>query len=128
MDISQINEYIAHLDTLEEKNQISDGYHTFGELYSHRVQLYILVCALLQKKGYYIWRSEKHHDDSQIEGMFVMGINTEKDKQISYHMEIESFWKQTNFADTLEQAPHYDLHNSDDVLERLQVLLAEIQI
>lgn len=104
---------------------ISDGYHTFDELYEHRITLFIAFCKILaDKDGHWsseIWRSKLHHDGSEYEGWFIMGINKEAGCQMSYHLPF-SKWEETEFAETLEKAPEWDGHTSQDVLERLRRL------
>lgn len=112
-------------------NDISDGYHTFGELYDHRITLFIALCRQLFKgyeedhfiPQYAVWRS-KHHSDGELAfggNWFVLGISEEKGDQITYHLPIER-WEETDFAKTLEKAPEWDGHTSADVLERLKSL------
>jgi len=100
---------------------ISDGYHTFGELYDHRIILYITLSRLLHSvnSSHKIWRTIKHSDNSIINGWFVMGINEEAGSQITYHLPIE-YWDECRFAETLDKAPEYDNHSSKDVLLRLK--------
>lgn len=72
-----------------------------------------------------IWRSKNHSDGEICFGtgtQFVLGIEKEKGKQITYHIPIER-WDETDFAETLEIAPEWDGHSSNDVLERLKSLL-----
>jgi len=111
-------------DIINKENigELSDGYHTFNELYKHRHNLFIALCKLLsQNKKYQIWRSKKHFDGTMYEGWFIMGINTEKGKQISYHLPI-FMWAICQFAETLLKAPEFDGHSSNDVLKRLKQL------
>ena len=104
---------------------ISDGYHTFGELYEHGVALYIALCKSIVELGAQsphsprIWRSELHSDGIYFDGWFILGIGTEKGKQITYHLPF-SKWEETKFAETLDKAPEWDGHTSADVLERLK--------
>ncbi len=104
-----------------------DGYHTFDELYEHRISLYIQLCKQIylqpysNTKKYDIWRSKKHHDGTMFDGMFIMGIGTGKGKQITYHLPLKK-WMETRFAKTLDFAPKFDNHTSDDVLKRLNTL------
>jgi hypothetical protein len=111
----------ANLNT----NDISDGYHTFGELYEHRISLYIKLCEwatwLGDSRTERVWRSKLHHDGSSFDGWFILGISELSGKQISYHLPI-SKWDECNFADTLDKAPEWDGHTSNDVLERLKQL------
>jgi hypothetical protein len=119
-----------------ETNLISDGYHTFGELYEHRTTNFLVLCrtkVMLNYSDNYIadykglapvshnvWRSKNHSDGEPAFGgtWFVLGIGIKPGKQITYHLPIEA-WDKTSFADTLEQAPEWDGHTSADVLERL---------
>ena len=112
------------INGINKTGSISDGYHTFDELYDHRDILFIGVCQLIvkSKPENPVWRSKKHHDGSMYEDQFIMGIHKEPGRQISYHMPLER-WEETNFAETLESAPEWDKHTSDDVLERLKQLL-----
>lgn len=127
------NELSCEVDSLTD---VSDGYHTIAELYDHRITLYIALCkqiddfALFRKNicGNNIefddlpWRSKVHGDGNPAyEGWFIMGIGKEEGKQISYHIPL-SRWEETDFAETLEQAPSWDGHTSNDVLNRLKEL------
>lgn len=58
---------------------------------------------------------------SKYYGWFILGINREKGKQISYHVPLKR-WKETDFAQTLDKAPKFDGHTSQDVLNRLKTL------
>lgn len=101
---------------------ISDGFHTFEELYDHRITLFIALCkALRQPYAPEIWRSKVNGDGGIWEGLFIMGIFKEPGKQITYHLPL-SRWEETDFAETLDQAPDFDGHSSYDVLERLKQL------
>lgn len=101
-------------------DDVSDGYHTIGELYDHRITLYIALCRALKNGN--VWRSQKHFDGSNYDGWFVLGIFFKKGKQITYHIPNER-WNETDFAETFEKAPaEWDGHTSADVLERLKQL------
>lgn len=110
-----------------QDGDISDGYHTFDELYEHRVTLFIALCKKIfvtefeNRKIESVWKSKLHHDGSEYEGWFIMGIYQDKGSQISYHLPL-SKWEETDFAITLEKAPEWDGHTSKDVLERLKNL------
>lgn len=116
VSVSAINELIKHVDA----NKVSDGYHTIGELYEHRVSLYIKLCKKLSFKEV-VWRSKLHSDGSSFDGWFLLGIHKEKNEQITYHLPIER-WNETDYAETLDQAPEFDGHTSSDVLDRLRLL------
>ena len=112
-----------------------DGYHTFDELYDHRITLFIALCRHMHELlgmenpgKFKVWRSKRHSDGELCFGtgtQYVLGIGTEKGKQITYHIPIER-WDDTNFVGLndgdLEKAPEFDGHTSDDVLNRLKEL------
>ena len=104
-----------------DEAEISDGYHTFTELYDHRIALYIALCRYVHKKYHGAWRSKVHSDGSVIEGWFILGLGSEKGRQITYHLP-ESRWSECDFAETLSQAPEWDGHAPKDVIERLKTL------
>jgi hypothetical protein len=124
MNDNQLNSLIRELVKEEEikTDNISDGYHTFGELYRHRIILYITLCKQLAKDNTYnVWRSEKHSDGSSYEGWFIMGVEY-NGMQISYHINM-SYWEQTNFAKTLDLGLPWDGHTSEDVLKRISEII-----
>ena len=66
-----------------DPGEISDGYHTFNELYAHRSALFL---ALLKSHGGG-WAAEKHNDGTMHEGYFIAGMEI-GGQQISYHLPI----------------------------------------
>ena len=105
--------------------EVSDGYHTMDELYDHRIELYIALCRTMQTHDELcavpIWRSELHADGKRYDGWFILGIGKEKGSQISYHLPMHR-WGDTDFAETLENAPVWDGHTPADVINRLKSL------
>ena len=97
------------MNSSEDKNKISDGWHTFDELYQHRNVLFIKLS----------WRSKLHSDGTMHEGVFIAGIGKEMGNQITYHIPL-SKWNETNFMETLKKAPEYDGHTNEEVLKRLE--------
>jgi hypothetical protein len=105
-----------------ETNNISDWYHTFGELYEHRIILFISLCRQLWKQMKYssMWnivKSKKHFDWSEMEWWFIVQVETDV-WQISYHIP-NKYWDECEFIETLDIANQWDWHTSNDVLERL---------
>ena len=98
--------------------EVSDGYHTFTELYDHRITLYVVLAKAHRGSA---WRSIKHSDGSAWDGWFLLGIGESPGDQITYHLPL-SRWDETNFARTVEIAPPFDGHTSADVLKRLKEL------
>lgn len=101
------------------KSKISDGYHTFGELYDHRNLLFVKLCKRIREDNTtHVWRSIRQSDGNMDKDWFIMGINKEPGEQISYRLPI-ALWEQTMWAETLDKAPEWDGHSSADVLTRL---------
>lgn len=124
-------------NNLIDSNKISDGYHTFGELYEHRIQLFISLCRIISHSSAYIqgllhkpldsdkcpWMSLLHSDGTAYEGWFILGIGIEKGKQITYHLPMSKWEECEKFAKKLIKAPDWDGHTSSDVLARLKGIL-----
>jgi len=112
----------------------SDGYHTFDELYDHRITLYVTLCRFIvawyeildvdsRPEEADVWRAKLHNDGSGFEGWYVLGIGRIPGHQITYHLPL-SRWNETDFVgeeQTFEKAPcEFDGHAPDDVLKRLK--------
>ncbi|MGL5329838.1 MAG: hypothetical protein ACRDD7_11240 [Peptostreptococcaceae bacterium] len=101
---------------VESKGEISDGYHTFDELYHHRMMLFAVVC-----NTYYVtaWKSWKHHDDTMYDDYFIVGIDTPKG-HYSYHYHKDN-WDMFEVKEVVN-APMWDGHEPKDI-DRLLSLL-----
>lgn len=97
--------------------KVSDGYHTFNELYAHRVALWIALCRAHGGA----WRSKLHSDGEAYPGWFLLGLGEEPGKQMTYHLP-DHRWDDTEFATTIDRAPSFDGHTSNDVLARVYEL------
>lgn len=114
------------LEILGDAGQVSDTYHTFDELYDHRITLFIALARQIAHRPTYhapfgVWRSKAHSDGSVWDGWFILGMGKEPGQQITYHLPI-SLWDECYFATKLEKAPEWDGHTPADVLERLKNL------
>ena len=109
---------------LHDVGGVSDGYHTFNELYAHRVALFALVLQLLPEMA---WRSEYHSDGTRFDGWFVAGLNTLQG-QITYHVPMEQ-WNKPEWKGviTLSRGPKWGGHSSDDVLTRVAELTIQMK-
>lgn len=105
-----------------DKGNISDGYHTFNELYDHRNLLFINLCLT-----WYAERSDGTcwNNNGNYEGYFCLYFWGHGDKQISYHI--------PNKYLPLVDKPfidgglprieiEWDGHTSADVIDRLKEL------
>ncbi len=100
-----------------DAGEVSDGFHTFNELYDHRCLLFI---ALMKSDPTMAWFSMFHHDQSYIEGYFVAGMTLPTGKTITYHMPTKFFeFAKSTHAAELDFAPPWDGHTSRDVIARL---------
>ena len=97
--------------------EVSDGYHTFNELYLHRNTLFAVLCNTYRSDA---WKSMRHADGSMYDDYFIAGIQTPAG-MVTYHIEL-LHWDLFDVPE-LERAPEYDGHTSADVLERLPSLL-----
>jgi hypothetical protein len=74
---------------VEDTNQVSDGYHTFGQLYDHRVTLMgALMSVVHGQPGFDVGWSLRH-DDGELcfgGGWLIAWIHLPNGKQIRYHM------------------------------------------
>jgi hypothetical protein len=104
-----------------DTNKITDGYHTFGELYEHRIELWMIVIKCASTWGFERWKSYVHSDGSTMPGWFILGMFSKKGQQITYHLP-EKYWKRLRNIPTLDKAPKFDGHTSKDVIKRLKKL------
>lgn len=118
-----------HASKCKWKPCTCDGYHTFDELYEHRHRLFIALVQTLNYPGIFkvpdrfkAWRAFRNSNGDAFEGHFLLGIGKEKGEQISYHLPL-SYWEEVDFAETAEYGPVWDGHTSDDVLDRLKILM-----
>ena len=110
--LNSFSDYIS-----KHKGDISDGYHTFNELYDHRAALTAALFKSLPSDM--VYKSKKHHDGTMYDGMFIVGANLPDIGAISYHYDIDPWWDIFNIRE-VENAPEWDGHTPDDVIERLK--------
>lgn len=91
-------------------DDLSDGYHTFGELYDHRCLLWVNLCLATPERAY--WRNG-------FDGWPLLGMETPAG-QVSYHVPERLL---ELFKDRIKEGgPEWDGHVSIDVLHRLTKL------
>jgi hypothetical protein len=116
MDIKQINKQI---ESVENKGGISDGYHTFDELYEFR-KLYnaVLFNSWADQGIYKVHKSTKHNDGEDCfgGGWFIV-MATTPHGQISNHYEMKDWFLFR--CDQYEKADKWDGHTSADVVQTL---------
>lgn len=101
---------------------MSDGYHTFDELYEHRCTLFLALCNLMAVINVgaaterEVIKSKLHADGSEYEGWFIAGIHL-RDGWISYHLP-NKLWDQMKVPE-VEKFVEWDGHTPQDVIDRL---------
>jgi hypothetical protein len=105
----------------EVAGSTSDGYHTFDELYEHRM---VLTAALMKAHPDISWRSKRHSEDGDpmFDGFFVVGMDLPTG-QITYHYKLEH-WHLFDFLPHRKYAPKWDGHSPADVVIRLRDFVA----
>lgn len=89
---------------------ISDGYHSFKELYLHRMILSSIVFNTHKDKA---WKSKRHHDGTMFAGSFIVGVTIPEVGDYSYHYDLE-YWELFEVP-ILDKAPIYDGHMPEDI-------------
>ena len=90
---------------VENIGDISDGDHTFKELYHHRM----VICNTYSNKA---WKSWKHDDGTMFDGYFIVGITT-PEGEYSYHYSKEC-WDRFKVTE-IGNAPKWDGHKPADI-------------
>jgi hypothetical protein len=111
-------------ETVEDKGNISDGYHTFNELYEYRLLYNASMFNELAKQGLYDVHKSKLHSDGTIpfgdRNWFIVQAELPTG-QISNHYEIKD-WDLFQVP-VKEKANPYDGHTPQDVAKRLREFL-----
>lgn len=114
MDIMEINKAISELG--DNKGQVFDGFHTFDELYYHRMVLFAVICRTYRDKA---WKSRQHEDGSMYEGFFIVGLST-PEGDFAYHYKLDD-WDLFE-VEELDHAPAWDGHVPEDVTRLLSLV------
>jgi hypothetical protein len=116
---------LEKLEDVDDKGNISDGYHTFNELYEYRLLYNASMFNELAKQGLYDVHKSKRHSDGTIpfgdENWFIVQAELPTG-QISNHYEMKE-WDLFNIPEK-EKANTYDGHSPQDVAKRLRDFLS----
>lgn len=108
--ITSLERQLAELREGIENGTLSDGYHSFNDLYHQRAYLFATIC---NQNSWRAWKSKKHSDGSMFgDDWFIVGIFTPKG-QYTYHYKME-YWDLFN-VQYFENAPEWDGHTDKDV-------------
>ena len=100
-----------------DKGKVSDGYHTFDELYHHRAVLFSVICNTHKELA---WKSKLHDTGDMYDGMFIVGIET-PEGQATYHYDINPYWDMFDVKE-LPKAPKWDGHTPDEAIRRIGLI------
>ena len=96
--------------------EVSDGYHTFNELYDHRCTLFVSLMKAYPKMS---WYSEVHYDGSIWDGWLVCGMSLPTG-DVTYHIPKTMLpLLKASSAKPLMKGKKWDGHTSDNVLDRI---------
>lgn len=120
--LEHVNQLIESLEPYE-RALISDGYHSFEELYLVRGALTARLFTSLLKEGVAVVKSRRHSD-----GRFPFGnpdwfvvFAQLPEGQISFHYRVSEWWDNPYFQviPEVHQAPKWDGHDTKKVIKRL---------
>lgn len=110
---------ISELDNPDKTDDISDGYHTFDELYYQRMMLTktVALAAVTNFDKDTVYRSKLHSDGTMYKDFFIVVFNT-PEGNFSYHYHM-MYWGVFDFLKERPNAEEFDGHTWKDVT-RLQ--------
>ena len=115
-------DWMEHLkEDAADVEKISDGYHTFADLYEQR----LILSAALAKNNPHAWKSKRHEDGSVPfgGGWFIMGFDTDEGCY-TYHYELKD-WDLFQCKE-LDKGKPWDGHTSKDVRRLLSIPAADV--
>lgn len=120
-----LTEIQAKIDNMSEKDvgKISDGYHSFNELYEFRKQYNAaLFNEWYKNRRYDVHKSKKHFDgESCFNGEYFIVVAILPAGQISNHYMLKD-WELFKCQITETAKYKFDGHTSKDVIERIMQL------
>ena len=119
-EIEECIDWLENQKEPEDKGEISDGYHTFNELYRYRMLYNAAFFNLLPK--HLVHKSKRHHDGEECfgGGWFIVMANLPTG-QISNHYELKD-WDLFQIPEK-EIADEWDGHTPQEAAERLHEYL-----
>lgn len=117
-ELIQSQQELKELKADLKSGYLSDGYHTFNELYYHRMCLFSIIVK--QNKSL-AWKSKLHSDGTMYHNYFIVGIKT-PNGHATYHYHID-YWDMFDCVE-LPNAPVWDGHTPNDCVRRLLTLQA----
>ena len=121
MNVETINKIIATQKENDEDfsaKYISDGHHTFQELYDGRMIMSVVICNTYSELS---WKSKLHDDGTMFDDMFIVGCETPEGSYTNHYPLRD--WDLFEVIE-LEKARPFDGHTAADI-GRLLSLLGE---
>lgn len=108
---------ICEVAGVAEIDDLSDGFHTFRQLYYQRMMLFATIVKQNKKKA---WKSLRHEDGELCfgGGWFIVGIDT-PEGSYTYHYENKYF--DLFDCEILDYGKHWDGHTEKDVTRLLSL-------
>lgn len=110
-------EAICEVAGVKEIDDLSDGFHTFQQLYYQRMMLFAVIVKQNKNKA---WKSLRHEDGELCfgGGWFIVGIDT-PEGSYTYHYENKYF--DLFDCEILDYGKHWDGHTEKDVTRLLSL-------
>lgn len=111
----------AHVDDIDD---VSDGFHTFRQLYYQRMMLFAVIVKQNKDKA---WKSLRHEDGELCfgGGWFIVGVDT-PEGSYTYHYE-DNYYSLFDCKE-LERGKHWDGHTEKDVTRLLSLPSTQSEI
>ena len=108
---------ICEVAGVAEIDDLSDGFHTFRQLYYQRMMLFATIVKQNKDKA---WKSLRHEDGELCfgGGWFIVGIDTPEG---SYTYHYEDYYYSLFDCEELERGKHWDGHTEKDVTRLLSL-------
>ena len=112
---------ICEVAGVNEIDDLSDGFHTFRQLYYQRMMLFATIVKQNKDKA---WKSLRHEDGELCfgGGWFIVGVDT-PEGSYTYHYE-DNFYSLFDCIE-LERGKHWDGHTEKDVTRLLSLSPAQ---
>lgn len=115
----------AVVASYDKMSEISDGYHTFAELYRYRMLYQAAWFNEIQLdhesegySNYGLCKSKLHHDGTMFEGGYFIVVAQLPTGQISNHYKLEH-WDMFKLPE-VEKAPEWDGHTPTEAADRIE--------
>ena len=111
-------ESICEIANIKDIGDLSDGFHTFNQLYYQRMMLFAVIVKQNKDKA---WKSLRHEDGELCfgGGWFVVG-GTTPEGDYTYHYEEKYF--DLFDCEELECGKHWDGHTEEDVTRLMSLI------